>query len=225
MRILVTGGAGFIGSHLCDYLIQKGHEVTCLDSFFSGKKENIGSLLSNPRFKLIAHDVRRPLQWKGGLDRIYHLACPASPVQYQFDPVLTLETSVFGTQHMLRLARATGARLLFASTSEVYGDPLEHPQTEAYFGNVDPLGKRACYDEGKRAAETLCKDYREGFGVDVRIVRLFNIYGPRMMFNDGRVLSNFILQSLLGEPITVHGEGVQTRSFLYVSDLLPALEK
>lgn len=225
MRILVTGGAGFIGSHLVDFLMNAGHEVFCVDSFFSGKKENIAHHLGNTRFHLIAHDVRRPIKWKGELDRIYHLACPASPVQYQFDPVLTLETSVLGTEHVLNLARRTGARLLFTSTSEVYGDPLEHPQKESYFGNVDPLGKRACYDEGKRAAETLCKDYRESYGVDARIVRLFNTYGPRMMFNDGRVISNFILQSLLGESITVHGDGSQTRSFLYVDDLIPALVK
>lgn len=225
MRILVTGGAGFIGSHLCDYLMGQGHEVVCIDSFFSGKKENIAHHIGNSRFTLIAHDVRKPLRVNGKIDRIYHLACPASPVQYQFDPVMTLETSVLGTHHMLKLARMTGARLLFTSTSEVYGDPLEHPQKESYFGNVDPIGKRACYDEGKRAAEALCKDYREQYGVDARIVRLFNIYGPRMMFSDGRVLSNFILQSLLGEPITVHGDGTQTRSFLYVDDLIPALEK
>lgn len=221
--MLVTGGAGFIGSHLVDYLMNAGHEVSCVDSFFSGKKENIAHHLGNARFHLIAHDVRRPLKWKGELHRIYHMACPASPVQYQFDPVLTLETSVLGTKHMLNLARKTGARLLFTSTSEVYGDPLEHPQKESYFGNVDPIGKRACYDEGKRAAETLCKDYREHYGVDARIVRLFNTYGPRMMFNDGRVLSNFILQALLGEDITVHGDGAQTRSFMYVDDLIPAL--
>ncbi len=223
MRILVTGGAGFIGSHLCDYLLGQGHEVVCLDSFFSGKKENIAHHLDNPRFTLLKHDVRHPLKWTGSLDRIYHLACPASPVQYQFDPILTLETSVLGTQNMLQLARKTGARLLFTSTSEVYGDPLEHPQTEGYWGNVDPLGKRACYDEGKRAAETLCKDYRAQTGVDARIVRIFNTYGPRMMFNDGRVLSNFILQALLGEPMSVHGDGSQTRSFMYVGDIIPAL--
>ncbi|MEK7623733.1 MAG: NAD-dependent epimerase/dehydratase family protein [Patescibacteria group bacterium] len=226
MRILVTGGAGFVGSHLIDYLIEKGHDVVCVDSFFSGKKENIAHHLSNPRFHLIAHDIRRPLKYPyKTLDRIYHLACPASPMQYQFDPVLTFETSIHGTQHMLNLARKTGARLLFTSTSEVYGDPLEHPQKESYFGNVDPLGKRACYDEGKRAAEALCKDYHEQYGVDARIVRLFNVYGPRMMFNDGRVLSNFILQALLNEDITVFRNGEQTRSFLYIDDLGPALAK
>lgn len=224
MRILVTGGAGFIGSHLCDYLLDQGHTVVCLDSFFSGKKENIAHHLKNSRFELIKHDVRKPLtEISGPLDRIYHLACPASPVQYQFDPVLTLETSVKGMQNVLDLARRTGARVLFTSTSEVYGDPLEHPQKETYWGNVDPLGKRACYDEGKRAAETLCKDYRSMYHVDARIVRIFNTYGPRMMFNDGRVLSNFILQALLGDDITVHGDGKQTRSFMYVADILPAL--
>ena len=227
MRILVTGGAGFIGSHLVDYFMDKGHEVICVDSFFSGRKENIAAHFDKPRFRLIAHDVRKPLRWQKdeALDRIYHLACPASPVQYQFDPILTMETSVFGTQNMLNLARKTGARLLYTSTSEVYGDPLEHPQNERYFGNVDCLGKRACYDEGKRAAESLCKDYHEQYGVDARIVRLFNTYGPRMMFNDGRVLSNFILQALLGEDITVHGAGAQTRSFMYIDDLISALEK
>lgn len=227
MRILVTGGAGFVGSHLVDFLLSHGHYVICVDSFFSGKRENIDRHLGNPRFTLIAHDIRRPLKSKhlGVIDRIYHLACPASPVQYQFDPIMTLETSIVGTEHMLKLARRTGARLLFTSTSEVYGDPFEHPQKESYWGNVDPLGKRACYDEGKRAAETLCKDFREKFGVDARIVRLFNTYGPRMMFHDGRVLSNFILQSLLGEDITIHGSGDQTRSFLYIDDLIPALVK
>lgn len=226
MRILVTGGAGFVGSHLIDTLLSQGHEVTCLDSFFSGRRENIAHHLKNPAFRLLSHDVRKPVKWgKEGLERIYHLACPASPDQYQFDPILTLETSVKGTQNMLELARQTGARFLFTSTSEVYGDPLEHPQRESYFGNVDPLGKRACYDEGKRAAETLCKDYHEQFGVDVRIVRIFNTYGPRMMFHDGRVLSNFILQSLLGEDLTVYGDGEQTRSFMYVSDLISGLIK
>ena len=225
MKILVTGGAGFIGSHLIDRLMKDGHRIICVDSFFSGKKENIAHHLADPKFQLVKHDIRKPLPWERGerLDRIYNLACPASPDQYQFDPVLTLETSVLGMQNVLRLARLTGARVLQASTSEVYGDPLEHPQTESYWGNVDPLGKRACYDEGKRAAEALCKDYRREHGVDARLVRIFNTYGPRMMFNDGRVLSNFILQSLLGEPITVHGEGGQTRSFCYVDDLVEGL--
>ncbi|PIR74193.1 MAG: hypothetical protein COU35_03995 [Candidatus Magasanikbacteria bacterium CG10_big_fil_rev_8_21_14_0_10_47_10] len=225
MNVLVTGGAGFVGSHLIDRLMDEGHEVICVDSFFSGRRENIAHHLGKENFTLLVHDVRKPLKWEGGLDRIYHLACPASPVQYQFDPVLTLETSILGTQNMLALARKKGARLLYTSTSEAYGDPLEHPQKETYWGNVDPLGKRACYDEGKRAAETLCKDYVEQYGVDARIVRIFNTYGPRMMFNDGRVLSNFILQSLLGEDITVHGDGSQTRSFMFVTDLIEGLVK
>ncbi len=225
MQILVTGGAGFVGSHLIDALLEQGHEVVCLDSFFSGRRENISHHFKNPHFQLLHRDVRFPLEWNGKLDRIYHLACPASPDQYQFDPIATLETSVKGTQNMLELARRTGARLLFTSTSEVYGDPLEHPQKESYWGNVDPLGKRACYDEGKRAAETLCKDYHEQYGVDVRIVRIFNTYGPRMMFNDGRVLSNFILQALLNDELTVFGDGKQTRSFMYVSDLISGLMK
>lgn len=225
-KILVTGGAGFIGSNLCEELLKDGHEVVCVDSFFSGKIDNIKHLLSDKKFQLIRHNIIHPLKVKfDRLDEIYNLACPASPVQYQFDPVLTLKTSVNGTQNMLNLARKYGAKLLQASTSEVYGDPLEHPQKESYFGNVDCLGKRACYDEGKRAAETLCKDYALMYGVDARIVRLFNIYGPKMMFNDGRVVSNFILQALLGEDITVHGEGKQSRSFMYISDLVAAFKK
>lgn len=223
-KCLVTGGAGFLGSHLIDYLINQGHEVICVDSFFSGRKENIVQHLTNPRFKLIKHDLSLPWHYKiNKLDRIYNLACPASPVHYQFDPIKTLNTSIRGTQQMLELARQTSARLLQASTSEVYGDPLEHPQKESYWGNVNPLGERACYDEGKRAAETLCKDYYREYGVDVRIVRIFNVYGPRMLFNDGRVISNFILQALLGEDITVHGDGTQTRSFCYVEDFIRAL--
>jgi len=224
MKILVTGGAGFIGSHLIDYLLKEGHQVICVDNFFSGKKENIAQHLNNPHFKLIKRDISLPLNFKlEKLDRIYNLACPASPVQYQFDPVKTLNTSVVGVQQMLELARQTGARLLQASTSEVYGDPLEHPQKESYWGNVNPLGERACYDEGKRAAETLCKDYNRQHGVDVRIVRIFNVFGPRMMFNDGRVISNFILQALLGEDLTVHGNGRQTRSFCYIDDFIKAI--
>ena len=223
MRVLITGGAGFIGSHLCGRLLNEGHEVICVDSFYSGKKENVAEYLPNPRFQLIKHDIRQPLEGITELDRIYNLACPASPIQYQFDPILTLETIVIGTQNMLKVARKTGARLLQASTSEVYGDPLEHPQKESYWGNVDPLGKRSCYDEGKRAAETLCKDYYEEYGVDARLIRIFNTYGPRMMFNDGRVLSNFIIQALLGEDITVHGDGSQTRSFCYVDDLVEGM--
>lgn len=223
-KCLVTGGAGFLGSHLIDHLIRLGHEVICVDSFFSGRKENIAHLLNNQHFTLIKHDLSLPWHYKiSKLDRIYNLACPASPVHYQFDPVKTLNTSVLGTQQMLELARQTGARLLQASTSEVYGDPLEHPQKESYWGNVNPLGERACYDEGKRAAETLCKDYYLQYGVDVRIVRIFNVYGPRMLFSDGRVISNFIMQALLGEDISVHGSGRQTRSFCYVDDFIKAL--
>ncbi len=224
--ILITGGAGFIGSHLCDYFIKQGHQVICVDSFFSGKKENIQHLLGNKNFTLIRHNIIYQLKLKERkLDEIYHLACPASPVQYQFDPILTMRTSTEGTINILDLARKYNAKVLYTSTSEVYGDPLEHPQKEEYFGNVNPLGKRACYDEGKRSAECLCKDYNTQFGVDVRIVRLFNVYGPRMMFNDGRVISNFLLQALLGEDITVHGNGQQSRSFMYIDDLIPAIEK
>lgn len=225
MRVLVTGGAGFIGSHLIDVLMEQGHDIICVDAFYSGKKENIAHHLTNKRFTLLKQDVRKPIKIRGGLDRIYHLACPASPQQYQFDPVLTLETAVLGMSNVLQLARKAGARVVYSSTSEVYGDPLEHPQKETYFGNVDPIGQRACYDEGKRAAEALAKDYHEQYGVDVRIVRIFNTYGPRMMFNDGRVLSNFILQALTGENITVHGDGTQSRSFCYVSDLVDGLMK
>ena len=224
--VLITGGAGFIGSHLCGHFLEMGHKVICIDSFFSGKKENIMSFIKNDNFTLIKHNIIYPLKQKfDRLDEIYNLACPASPMQYQFDPVLTLKTSVDGTLNMLDLARKYGAKMLHTSTSEVYGDPLEHPQKESYFGNVDPLGKRACYDEGKRSAETLCKDYNLQYKVDVRIVRLFNIYGPHMMFNDGRVMSNFILQGLLGDDITVHGDGSQSRSFMYITDLLNAFNK
>lgn len=224
--VLITGGAGFIGSHLGDRLIDQGHKVICVDSFFSGKKENIAHLLNNPNFTLIRHNIIYPIKQKFDIiDEIYHLACPASPVQYQFDPILTIRSSVDGTRNMLDLARKYQARLLYTSSSEVYGDPIEHPQREEYFGNVDPLGKRSCYDEGKRAAESLCKDYYGQYGVDARIVRLFNIYGPRMMFNDGRVISNFILQAALNDDITVHGTGHQSRSFMYIDDLLSAFIK
>ncbi len=224
--ILITGGAGFIGSHLCDYFIDQGHKVICVDSFFSGKKQNIQHLLDNKNFQLLKHNIIEPIHDRfEKIDEIYHLACPASPMQYQFDPILTLRTSVDGTRHMLDMARKYNAKILYTSTSEVYGDPLEHPQKESYFGNVDQLGKRSCYDEGKRAAESLCKDYHEQYNVDVRIVRLFNVYGPRMMFNDGRVISNFALQASLGEDLTVHGNGEQSRSFMYIDDLLPALDK
>ncbi|MBU1036409.1 GDP-mannose 4,6-dehydratase [Patescibacteria group bacterium] len=226
MRILVTGGAGFIGSHLIDYFLKQGHKIICVDNFFSGRRENIVHHFKNPDFKLIKHDISLPFNYKiDKLDRIYNLACPGSPVHYQFDPVKTINTSVFGTQQMLELARKTGARFLQASTSEVYGDPLKHPQDESYWGNVNPLGQRACYDEGKRVAETLTKDYYLQYGVDARIVRIFNVYGPRMVFNDGRVISNFILQALLNEDITVHGDGEQTRSFCYIDDFIEALVK
>ena len=223
-KILVTGGAGFIGSHLTDKLIAEGHEVICLDNFFSGERKNIAHHLDNPEFRLIKHDVSLPYDYAfDHLERIYNLACPGSPVHYQFDPVKTLNTSVAGIQNMLALARQTGARLLQASTSEIYGDPTEHPQQESYWGNVNTMGERACYDEGKRAAETLCKDYHLQYGVDVRIARIFNVYGPRMLFNDGRVISNFILQALLGDELTVHGNGEQTRSFCYIDDFIKAL--
>ncbi len=223
MRILVTGGAGFIGSHLCDALIAQGHEVWCLDNFMSGRRANVEHLSGNPKFHLIRHDVRRRLRWTGDLDRIYHLACPASPVYYQFDRIETVETAVLGVLEMLRLAERTGARLLYTSSSEVYGDPLEHPQKETYNGNVNPIGPKACYEEGKRIGETLCSDYHEQRGVDIRIVRFFNVYGPRMLFHDGRVVSNFVRQALNGEDVTVHGDGSQTRSFLYIDDAVPAL--
>ncbi|MEA2089049.1 MAG: UDP-glucuronic acid decarboxylase family protein [Patescibacteria group bacterium] len=224
--VLITGGAGFIGSHLCDYFINNGDKVICVDSFFSGKKKNIEHLIKNKNFVLIKHNIIYPLRKNfDKIDEIYNLACPASPQQYQFDPILTLRTSVDGMRNMLEMARKYNAKILQASTSEIYGDPLENPQKESYFGNVDCLGKRSCYDEGKRAAESLCKDYNLQYGTDVRIVRLFNIYGPKMMFNDGRVMSNFILQSFLGENITVHGEGQQSRSFMYISDLIKAFVK
>lgn len=223
MKILVTGGAGFIGSHLCDALIREGHSVWCLDNFMSGRKKNIAHLIGKRSFHVIKHDVRRAFPWSGSLDRIYHLACPASPVYYQFDPIETLETAVFGTREALRLAEKTGARMLLTSTSEYYGDPLEHPQKETYNGNVDALGPKACYEEGKRAGETLTKDYHEVRGVDARIIRFFNVYGPNMLFHDGRVVSNFVRQALLDEPITVHGDGTQTRSFLYIDDAIEAL--
>ena len=221
MRILVTGGAGFIGSHLCDRLIREGHDVLCLDNFFTGSKRNILGLLDNPRFELIRHDITEPILLE--VDRIYNLACPASPIHYQFNPVKTIKTSVMGTINMLGMAKRVRARILQASTSEVYGDPQVHPQTEEYWGNVNPIGIRSCYDEGKRVAETLMMDYHRQNGVDIRIIRIFNTYGPRMAENDGRVVSNFILQALRGEDITVYGEGSQTRSFCYVDDLLDGM--
>lgn len=221
MRILVTGGAGFIGSHLCERLLAAGEEVICLDNFFTGRKENILHLLDNKRFELIRHDVIEPVLLE--VDQIYNLACPASPIHYQYNPVKTVKTSVMGMINMLGLAKRVKARILQASTSEVYGDPLVHPQTEDYFGNVNPIGLRSCYDEGKRVAETLMMDYHRQNGVDTRIVRIFNTYGERMMENDGRVVSNFIVQALRGEELTIYGDGSQTRSFCYVSDLVEGL--
>jgi len=221
MRVLVTGGAGFIGSHLCERLLKEGHEVICLDNFFTGSKGNISHLLDSHRFELIRHDITQPILLE--VDRIYNLACPASPIHYQYNPVKTIKTSVMGTINMLGMAKRVKARILQASTSEVYGDPQIHPQTEDYWGNVNTLGIRSCYDEGKRVAETLMMDYHRQNGVDVKIVRIFNTYGPRMAENDGRVVSNFILQALRGEDITVYGQGGQTRSFCYVSDLVEGL--
>ncbi|MBN8553774.1 MAG: SDR family oxidoreductase [Caulobacterales bacterium] len=217
-RTLVTGGAGFLGSHLCDVLVERGHEVLCVDNFFTGSRANIAHLLGNVHFELMRHDVTYPLHVE--VDRIFNLACPASPVHYQYDPVQTVKTSVHGAINMLGLAKRTGARVFQASTSEVYGDPAIHPQPEAYWGNVNPIGPRACYDEGKRCAETLFFDYHRQHGVDIKVVRIFNTYGPRMNMNDGRVVSNFIVQALKGEPITIYGDGSQTRSFCYVDDLI-----
>ncbi|HEY0967816.1 MAG TPA: UDP-glucuronic acid decarboxylase family protein [Opitutaceae bacterium] len=218
MRILVTGGAGFLGSHLCDRLIQGGHEVICLDNFFTGRKSNIAHLLGNASFELVRHDVIDPFKFE--VDQIYNLACPASPPHYQFNPIKTTKTSVMGAINCLGLAKRVKARVFQASTSEVYGDPSVHPQPESYWGNVNPIGKRSCYDEGKRVAETLFFDYHRENGVDIRIVRIFNTYGPRMHPNDGRVVSNFIVQALKGEDITIYGDGTQTRSFCYVDDLI-----
>src|ERR1700687_4627260 len=216
MRILVTGGAGFIGSHLCERLLDAGHEVTCLDNFFTGRRENILPLLDNHRFELLRHDVIEPILLE--VDQIYNLACPASPVHYQYNPVKTVKTSVMGMINMLGLAKRVRARILQASTSEVYGDPLIHPQREEYWGNVNPIGLRSCYDEGKRIAETLMMDYHRQNNVDTRIARIFNTYGPRMLENDGRVVSNFIVQALRGEDITIYGTGEQTRSFCSEDD-------
>ncbi|PSB03239.1 UDP-glucuronic acid decarboxylase family protein [Merismopedia glauca] len=221
MRILVTGGAGFIGSHLIDSLMSQEHEVICLDNFYTGTKRNILKWIGHPYFELIRHDITEPIRLE--VDQIYHLACPASPVHYQYNPVKTVKTNVIGTLHMLGLAKRVKARFLLASTSEVYGDPDVHPQTEDYRGNVNPIGLRACYDEGKRVAETLSFDYHRQNGVDIRVARIFNTYGPRMLENDGRVVSNFIVQALQGIPLTVYGDGSQTRSFCYVSDLVEGL--
>ena len=218
MRILITGGAGFLGSHLCDRLIEQGHEVICLDNFFTGRKANIQHLVGNPRFELVRHDVIDPFKFE--VDRIYNLACPASPPHYQYNPIKTMKTSVVGAINCLGLAKRVKARVFQASTSEVYGDPNVHPQQEAYWGNVNPIGLRSCYDEGKRAAETLFFDYHRENGVDIRVIRIFNTYGPRMLADDGRVVSNFIVQALQGKDLTVYGEGSQTRSFCYVDDLV-----
>ncbi|MEH2178242.1 UDP-glucuronic acid decarboxylase family protein [Nostoc sp.] len=218
MRILVTGGAGFIGSHLIDRLMAAGHEIICLDNFYTGHKRNILKWLDHPYFELIRHDITEPIRLE--VDQIYHLACPASPVHYQYNPVKTVKTNVMGTLNMLGLAKRMKARFFLASTSEVYGDPEIHPQTEEYRGSVNPIGIRSCYDEGKRIAETLAFDYYRQNKVDIRVVRIFNTYGPRMLENDGRVVSNFIVQALQGNPLTVYGDGSQTRSFCYVSDLV-----
>jgi len=222
MRVLITGGAGFLGSHFCGKLLAHGDDVLCLDNFFSGSKRNVEQFLDNPRFELIRHDVIEPILLE--VDRIYNLACPASPIHYQYNPVKTVKTSVMGTINMLGMAKRTKARILQASTSEVYGDPCEHPQKETYWGNVNPVGVRSCYDEGKRLAETLMMDYHRQNGVDIRIARIFNTYGPNMSINDGRVISNFIVQALRGEDLTLYGEGDQTRSFCYVDDLIAGLK-
>lgn len=221
MRNLITGGAGFLGSHLVDRLMQAGEEVICLDNYFTGRKSNIAHWIGHPDFELIRHDVTEPIKLE--VDRIWHLACPASPIHYQFNPIKTAKTSFLGTYNMLGLARRVGARLLLASTSEVYGDPEVHPQRESYRGSVNPIGIRSCYDEGKRIAETLCFDYKRMHNTEVRVMRIFNTYGPRMLPNDGRVVSNFIVQALKGEPLTLFGDGSQTRSFCYVDDLIEGM--
>jgi UDP-glucuronate decarboxylase len=220
-RILVTGGAGFLGSHLCAALLERGHEVLCADNFFTGRRANLRHLLNNPRFEIMRHDVTFPLYVE--VDQIYNLACPASPFHYQHDPVQTTKTAVHGAINMLGLAKRVGARILQASTSEVYGDPQVHPQTEDYVGYVNPIGKRSCYDEGKRCAETLFFDYHRQHGIEIKVARIFNTYGPNMHPEDGRVVSNFIMQALAGTPITIYGDGGQTRSFCYVSDLIDGL--
>jgi UDP-glucuronate decarboxylase len=226
MKVLVTGGAGFLGSHLCKFLLgQKGYEVICLDNFFTGNKKNISELMKNPSFKLITHDILEPLDPNliGKVDQIFNLACPASPIHYQFDPIETIKANTQGVINVLEFAKSNNARVLQFSTSEVYGDPLEHPQKETYKGNVSTLGPRACYDEGKRVAETLFMDYHRKYGLEIRIARLFNTYGPNMDKDDGRVVSNFIMQSLSNKPITIFGKGDQTRSFCYVDDLIEAI--
>ncbi|GAC1399322.1 MAG: SDR family oxidoreductase [Pyrinomonadaceae bacterium] len=221
MRILITGGAGFIGSHLCERLLNEGHEIICLDNFFTGRRANVAHLLSNPNFELLRHDIIEPVLLE--VDQIYNFACPASPVHYQYNPVKTVKTNVMGMINMLGLAKRIKARILQASTSEVYGDPHIHPQPETYWGHVNPIGIRSCYDEGKRLAETLMMDYHRQNKVDTRIVRIFNTYGPRMLENDGRVVSNFIVQALRGEELTIYGTGEQTRSFCYVDDLVEGI--
>src|SRR5215813_5052314 len=221
MRILVTGGAGFIGSHLCERLLADGNEVICLDNFFTGRKENLNGLLDSHSFELVRHDVTEPILLE--VDQIYNLACPASPIHYQYNPVKTVKTNVMGTLNMLGLAKRVEARILQASTSEVYGDPAQHPQNERYWGNVNPIGIRSCYDEGKRVAETLMMDYHRQNQVDIRIARIFNTYGPRMHENDGRVVSNFIVQALRGQTITIYGDGEQTRSFCYIDEMVDGL--
>lgn len=220
-RVLVTGGAGFLGSHLCERLVANGDEVMCLDNFFTGRRANVAHLMDRHNFELIRHDVTFPFYVE--VDEIYNLACPASPIHYQHDPVQTTKTSVHGAINMLGLAKRTRAKILQASTSEVYGDPVEHPQTEAYWGNVNPIGIRSCYDEGKRCAETLFFDYHRQHGLEIKVMRIFNTYGPRMHPNDGRVVSNFIMQALRGDPITLYGDGEQTRSFCYMDDLLDGM--
>ena len=230
MRILVTGGAGFIGSHLCKFLLNKGHEVICLDNFFTGRKRNIYSLLRNHRFRIIPHDItdtqiRMDQKIPQGIDQIYNLACPASPIHYQFDPIETIKANTIGVVNVLEFAKLNGAKVLQASTSEIYGDPLEHPQKETYKGNVSTLGPRACYDEGKRVAETLFMEYHREYKLPIRIVRIFNTYGPNMDEGDGRVVSNFIIQALRNKSITIYGDGNQTRSFCYVDDLIEGLYK
>eukprot|EP00879_Flechtneria_rotunda_P020205 GHRR01021246.1.p1 GENE.GHRR01021246.1~~GHRR01021246.1.p1 ORF type:complete len:291 (+),score=38.10 GHRR01021246.1:134-1006(+) len=220
-RVLVTGGAGFVGSHLCEYLVRRGDHVICLDNFFTGSKDNVAHLLNKTNFEVIRHDVVEPILLE--VDHIYHLACPASPIHYKYNPIKTIKTSLLGTMNMLGLAKRTRARFLLTSTSEVYGDPQEHPQTESYWGNVNPIGERSCYDEGKRAAECLTMDYHREHGLEVRIVRIFNTYGPKMALDDGRVVSNFVAQAITGQPITVYGNGQQTRSFQYVDDLIAGM--
>lgn len=222
-RVMVTGGAGFLGSHLCEVLLSEGHEVLCVDNFFTGRRRNVASLIGNRNFELLRHDVTFPLYVE--VDEIYNLACPASPIHYQFDPVQTTKTSVIGAINMLGLSKRVRAKILQASTSEIYGDPTEHPQTESYWGNVNTLGPRACYDEGKRCAETLFFDYHRQHAVRIKVVRIFNTYGPNMHPKDGRVVSNFIVQALRNQPITIYGDGLQTRSFCYVDDLIVGLRK